>query len=402
MVDRLSTLQTFQLGLASILEREAELQRTQQELATGQKLLSPADDPSAAVQVLDIEEDLALVEQYGRNATLARSQLSLEESALSQLNIVLQRVRELAIQSNSAAQTPETRNTIAVELNERLNEMLAIANSKDGNDEFLFSGFQSRTQPFTRQGNTVSYQGDDGQRFLEIAQGSQVAVRDSGSRVFLQPRAGNGSFDFSADAANTGTAVVTGSSADSSFQRDDYRIQFIQALPTDPLTYEVYDGTATLVASGTYISGNGISFNGATVIVEGEPQHDDVIEVDSDPRQSMFVTVAELIDVLEASDDSATSDAAVANAVSSALSNLNRAVDNLLEVQTDVGVRLGRIDTQEQINADFDLSMRQALSDVQDLDFAEAISRLNLQLVALQAAQQTFVTTQRLSLFDYI
>ena len=402
MVDRLSTLQTFQLGLASILERESELQRTQPELGTGRKLLSPADDPSAAVKVLDIEEDLALVEQYGRNATLARSQLSLEESALSQLNIVLQRVRELAIQANSAAQTPETRNTIAVELDERLNEMISIANSKDGNDEFLFSGFQSRTQPFTRQGNTISYDGDDGQRFLDIAQGSQVAVRDSGSRVFLQPRAGNGSFDFRADSANSGTAVVAGTSADSSFQRDDYRIQFIQATPADAVTYAVYDSSASLVATGTYNAGDGIRFNGATVIVEGEPRHDDVIHIDSAPRQSMFVTVAELIEVLEASTDTAASDAAIANAVSSALSNMNQAVDNLLEVQTDVGVRLRRIDNQEQINADFELSMRKALSDVQDLDFAEAISRLNLQLVALQAAQQTFVTTQRLSLFDYI
>ena len=89
MVDRLSTLQTFQLGISTILEKQSELQRTQQELASGKKLLSPADDPSAAVQVLDIQEDLALVDQYGRNATLARSQLSLEETALSQVSSVL-------------------------------------------------------------------------------------------------------------------------------------------------------------------------------------------------------------------------------------------------------------------------------------------------------------------------
>lgn len=402
MVERLSTLQTFQIGIATILEKQAELQRTQQELAAGKKILSPADDPSAAVKVLDIQEDLALVDQYGRNATLARSQLSLEESALSQVGVVLQRVRELAVQANNAVQNPESREAISVELSERLNELVAIANSRDGNDEYLFAGFQARSQPFTRTGNDVSYNGDDGQRFLDIAAGSQVAVRDSGSRVFLAPRAGNGDFDFAADTANTGTAVVKDSSVSGSFIRDDYTLTFIQAAPTDPITYEVTDSSAAVVASGAYASGSEIVFNGARLVIEGVPEDGDAITVDGEPRQSIFTTISELVEVLEGTTTDASSNAAVANAVASGLNNLNQALDNVLEVQTDVGVRLSRIDTQETINEEFDLSLRTALSDVQDLDFAEAISRLNLQLVALQAAQQTFVTTQGLSLFDYL
>ena len=73
-----------------------------------------------------------------------------------------------------------------------------------------------------------------------------------------------------------------------------------------------------------------------------------------------------------------------------------------LEVRSDVGARLSRIETQEVVNQEFELALREILSDVEDLDVAEAISRLNLQLVALQAAQQTFVNTQGLNLFDYL
>ncbi|MEE4662247.1 MAG: flagellar hook-associated protein FlgL, partial [Halieaceae bacterium] len=168
MVERLSTLQTFQLGIATILDKQADLQRTQLELANGKKILSPADDPSAAVKVLDIEEDLARVDQFGRNAVIARGQLAQAETALSQIGVVLQRVRELAIQANNATQSPETRNAIAVELSERLDELVGIANTRDANDEFVFAGFQARSQPFTRSGNAVTYNGDDGQRFLDI------------------------------------------------------------------------------------------------------------------------------------------------------------------------------------------------------------------------------------------
>ncbi|MEO1079339.1 MAG: flagellar hook-associated protein FlgL [Pseudomonadota bacterium] len=401
MVERLSTLQTFNLGVATILDRQAELSRTQLEVATGRKILSPADDPSGAVRILDIQEDLALVDQYGRNASLARSQLSLEETALDQIGVSLQRVRELAIQANNATQSPETRAAISVELSERLDELVAIANSRDGNDEYLFAGFQARREPFSRSGNVVSYNGDDGQRFLDIAAGSQIAVRDSGSRVFLEARAGNGEFDFSAGAGNTGTAVVKDSGTSGAFTRDDYTITFTQASPSDPITYEVTDGAAASVATGTYASGSVIAFNGAEIVIEGVPEDGDVINIDSSPRQSVFTTVAELVEALESTTDDASSDAAVANAVASGLNNLDRALDNVLQVQTDVGVRLARLDTQDEINADFDLTLRETLSDVQDLDFAEAISRLNLQLVALQAAQQTFVSTQQLSLFDY-
>ena len=401
MVDRLSTLQTFQLGVSTILERQAELQETQLQVATGKKILTPADDPSGTVRALNVEEDLAIIDQYGRNASLAQGQLSLTETALTEVQTSLSRVRELAVQANNSPLSPENRQAIADELNQRLDELVDLANTRVGNDEYLFAGFQNTTRPFSRSGSTVTYNGDDGQRFLEIAPGSQVAVRDPGSRVFLAARAGNGDFDFRAG-ANSGTAVVKDSRAESGYVRDNYTVRFIQAVPTDPVTYEVTDGAAAVVATGTYVSGDAITFNGVTLVIEGEPANNDEIIVDGAPRQSIFTTVAELANALEADNGSPASDAAVANAVASGLNNLDQALGQVLEVRTDVGARLSRIETQEVVNQEFELALREILSDVEDLDLAEAISRLNLQLVALQAAQQTFVNTQGLNLFDYL
>jgi flagellar hook-associated protein 3 FlgL len=74
----------------------------------------------------------------------------------------------------------------------------------------------------------------------------------------------------------------------------------------------------------------------------------------------------------------------------------------VLELRTSVGARLNTIDSQGLVSEDQTLQLKAALSSIEDLDYAEAISRFNLQQVALQAAQQTYVQLGRLSLFDFI
>ncbi|MEM1144663.1 MAG: flagellar hook-associated protein FlgL [Pseudomonadota bacterium] len=401
MVDRISTIQIFQQGVTAILARQAEVSRTQQQLATGERISSPSDDPAGAVQILDIEEDLRQIDQFQRNAVQAEQQLALSDTTLGEVSSVIQRVRELTIQANNATQSAADRSLISSEIQARLEELVALANTRDASGEYIFAGFQAETQPFSRSGNTVSYAGDDGQRFLRIAAGTQVAVRDTGSRVFLSVPSGNGEFDFSVD-GNLGTATVGTISSNGAFVRDDYTITFIQALPTDPITYEVRDSAAALVSGGTYEAGATIDFAGASVTVTGEPADGDTIDIDATPNQSLFETVGEIVAALNQSVDTAASDAEVNTGLSSALINLDQALGNVAAVRSEVGARLNRIDSQQEINADFNLQLETTLTNVRDLDYTEAISRLNAQLLALQAAQQTYVQTQGLSLFNFI
>ena len=402
MLERISTLQIYRAGTAHILERQADLARAQEELSTGRRLLSPADDPAGAVRVLDIQEDLREVDQFQRNGVLAKGQLSLQDRTLSNITRVLRRVRELTVQANNATQGPEQHAAIARELDSRLNELVALANTRDANDEYIFAGFQARARPFTESGGAVTYRGDDGQRFLDIAAGSQVAVRDSGRRVFLAIPAGNGRFDFSVR-GNAGTAVVAEASAGSRFVRGDYRINFARAAPTDPLTYQVVDRADTVVAEGNYRSGEAIAFNGARVVVKGKPADGDLIRIDGAVSRSMFATVSKIAAALRRSSGAPAAAAEVNNALASGLYNLDQAIGNVLDVQADVGSRLNRVDAQHEINAEFNLQLKKTLSEVRDLDYTETASRLRLQLLALRAAQQTFAaTTRRLSLFNYL
>jgi flagellar hook-associated protein 3 FlgL len=351
---------------------------------------------------MDITEDLELVDQYSRNGDLAEGQLALEESVLADVGNVLQRVRELVVQANNATQSPETRNSIATEIEARLDELQALANTRDANGEYIFAGFQSNTEPFARQGNSFSYNGDDGQRFLQLGSSTQVGVRDSGFDVFVSIPSGNGTFDVEPNVANTGTGVVGATSVNGSFVPDDYTVSFIQAAPTDPVTYQVTDSTPAVIASGTYTAGDTIAFAGASLQFDGVPENGDSFDVTPSIKQDMFTSIQMMVNDLKNSGASPAETAVVNNSMGQALNNLDQALGHVLEIRSDVGVRLSQVDNQRSINESFTLQLQDTLSDIQDVDYAEAISRLNLQLTALQAAQQTYVKVQGLSLFNYL
>jgi len=164
----------------------------------------------------------------------------------------------------------------------------------------------------------------------------------------------------------------------------------------------VTDSSAGIVASGNYTPGEPINFAGASLVFEGQPADGDTFTVDPAPTRDLFSTVAALAGALSASGSDPAAQAAVNNAMARGLTNLDQAVGHILNTRAEVGARLQRIESQLENNAAFTLQLQQTLSEVRDLDYAEAISRFQQQLAALEAAQQTYITTQRLSLFNYL
>ena len=399
---RLSSAQIFQQGISAILAQQSKLAHTEQQLATGQRMLTPSDDPAAAVQVLSITEDLQLIDQYQSNGNIAEGQLALEETALSDVGTLLGRVRELVLQANNASQSPETRHSIAVEISSRLEELQGLANTRDSDGEYIFAGFQAKSVPFSRQGSSFSYNGDSGQRMLQLAGSTQVAVRDSGFDVFLDVLSGNGTFDIQQAATNSGTAVVGRSSENGAFVADAYDIVFSQAAPAAPVTYQVLDSSAAVISSGNYTSGETIDFSGVSIQFSGAPADGDNFQVSPSVRQDMFTTVHDIASQLDNTASMPSDIAALNNAMGQALNNLDQALQHVQEVRADVGVRLGRVDSQLDSNDSFNLQLQKTLSEIQDLDYAEAISQFDLQLVTLQAAQQSYVKMQGLSLFNFL
>ena len=398
----ISTTQIFRQGINAILSQQEALSRTQAEIASGKRIQTPSDDPSGAVKILDIEEQIATAEQHLRNGEFARTELYLEEGAMTGAQNVLQRVRELMIQANNDTQSESTRQGIATEVRARRDELLALANTRNASGDYLFSGFQTDSLPFSMNGGNVVYNGDQGQRRIQVGPSSLVPINDSGVDVFQLIKNGNGTLSVDNASSNTGSGIVQSLSQDNSLVSDTYTLNFIQLTPGDPVTYEVRDSSAALVSSGNYVSGDSIGFNGAVVVLNGAPANGDSFTVSPSVNQDVFATLNNIITALEAPSTELADNASFHNDMAEGLNDIDQALDNFLRIRSNIGSRLNNLDTQAEVNENFLLRMQDAASQVQGLDIAEAISRLSAQSISLEAAQKVFIEVQGLSLFDFL
>ncbi len=395
---RVSTSSMFS-GAQGMMQRlQAAIDYTQRQISSGRRILTPADDPVASSRAMDIREAVGRLDQFERNANVATNRLSREDAALGSVTNVLQRVRELALQANNSTQSDETRKLIAIEMREALDQLVQVANQRDSNGSYLFAGNLEGTQPVTRAGATYSYNGDQGQRFIQIAEGRQVADGDPGAAVFFNIRGGNGTFTSQADAANAGTGVVgAGSLVDPvAWDQGDYTVRFI-----DQTSYEVLDAGAAVVATGAFQPGDTVSFRGIEFSIDGQPEAGDQFDIAASRYKDVFSMVGDIADALERSSGDPASLALLNNSVNAGLQNIDQAIGNIIEVRAQVGSRLAAIETQLDSNGALELTFRATLSDIEDLDYTEALSRLSLEVTTLEAAQKSFVRTQSLSLFNY-
>jgi len=299
---RISTFQIYQQSVNSMLTQQADLAKTQQQLSVGKSILTPADNPAAAARVLELGQLIETNSQLQRNADSAETRLRLEEDVLTQTGDLLQVVRGLAVQGNNATYNAVDRQAIAFEVRARLDELMQIANSKEANGEYLFSGYKTSTTPFTDDGlGNFTYNGDQGQRELQIGPTRKIAASDDGNSMFMQIDDGAGGLS------------------------DMFSV--------------LYDFSVEMDAN--------------------TPNGNSIARIDS-------------------------------------------AIDLVSTKRASIGARLNSIDGQRETNTSFEIELQRNRSSLEDLDYAEAVSRFQRQNIALQASQQTFAKIEQLSLFNYL
>jgi flagellar hook-associated protein 3 FlgL len=385
--------------LAAVSQLQSNLAQTQNQVALGKSFTTPSQNPIAAGNVNSYNVALAQSQQFDRNANIAQNRLGLEDNALSQYQSALQSIRDLALQANNSTQTDQNRSAIAAQVQQIRDTLLSIANSQDGNGEYLFSGFSSKTQPFNLTATGATYAGDQGQRQIQIAAGRTIADGDNGSVVFAQLKTGNGVFQATAGAANTGTGALGATTvADATaYDGGTYAINF-----TAPNTYEVRDSSNALVTSGTYVSGQTIAFKGLQITLTGQPAANDTFSVARSANQDIFTTVQNLLNTLRSGTATPAAGAALNNSIGDAINNIDQALQQSSDVRASVGARLNAIDAQSSLGGNQQLQLKTLISNLQDLDYATALTTLNQQLTSLSAAQQSYTLTQGLSLFKYL
>lgn len=396
---RISSSQIFQNGLTGITANQAKLNRTQQEISSGQRLLNAADDPVGAVRAIGIDTAIAKADQYVENGVYARTRLSNQESTVSSVINALQRVHELALQANNASQSNESRAAIAREVGAQFDNILQLANTRGSDGAFLFSGYQEQSQPFTFSAGSTQYHGDDGRRELKLGPSRSIADADPGSRVFTGIRTGNGYFTAIAAMGNSGSAVIDSGTV-TDFGVWDQRSYTVQFTASD--TWQVLDDTSTVIASGDYTGNTDISFAGVSVKVSGPVATGDEFTVAPSDRSDVFAIVDRLFSTLQTEVVSGADRARQNNNINRSLSDIDQALNHLVEIQTSIGTRLNVVEQEEDINLNVKLQLQETLSGIRDVDVVEAATRFNQTLVALQASQQAFAKVQQLSLFNYL
>lgn len=406
---RISTASIYSNATNQLNSLQSTLARTQMQLSTNRRILTPADDPVASARVLEVSQSREMNSQFATNRASARSSLATVEGALQNAGDLLQDIQQLAVNAGNGTMLPGDRLKLATELEGRLEDLLGVANTTDGAGGYLFSGYMATTQPFSRTPGGAAYNGDQGQRQLQVGASRKMPLSASGSAVFENNLTGNGTFQTQAATSNTGGAIISsGSVVDRTLaeQRKSYTLTFATDASTPPVTiYTVVDDAGDPVAGhdgAVYQPGKAITFGGLSFDIKGEPAAGDAFTVEPSTKQSVFETVTDLIKTLKAPADGTAGKAALSNGLNTALDNLQQAHDNVLTVQASVGAHMKELDYLDSAGDDLDIQYAATLGDLQDLDVVKAISDFAQQQTTLQAAQMSFKTMSGLSLFNYL
>lgn len=410
---RISTLQAFNNGVNGIQRNYSNATRTQEQISTGNRILTPADDPVASVRLLQLEQQQSVLGQYNSNLTAAKNSLTQEEVTLNSVNTVLHRVRELALQAGNGALDPQDRKSIAAELGEREDELLSLMNTRNARGEYLFSGFQGKTQPFTIENGNYVYNGDEGQRKLQIASSLSIPISDNGKSIFENVvNAGRLKQEPNLETGSTlsvSAPLIQDELAFAKFPNGGITITFgsDNSYVITPEEVGATDLTGQLKADSTKTQS--IVFRGVVLQLDGSPVEGDMVAIglkvddkDGKPnaqKQGILNTIANLRKALE---DPSTGNVGVRDAVAVSLTNLDHGMVSVDQARGNIGARLNVIETTQTDNEDVSLINKGVQAELRELDYAEALSRLSLQTVILEAAQQSYVKISGLSLFNVI
>ena len=406
---RISTSMMFDTGTQNMLQLQTGLYKLQNQMSTGRRILTPADDPVAAAQALEISQRQSINAQFLDNQGSAASELSNLESTLRSVSDLISNVISKAAEADKPDISDLSRQAIAFEVNENFAQLLGLANSTDALGQHLFSGFRGETEPFAVSGSpgsrVTTYHGDDGHRQLQVEAGRMTDVSEAGSDVFVRIPMGNGQFTTTASAANTGTGTLGTSTTISGYDDSTYQLTF-----TAPGVYTLDVTTngvpAPSVTGLAYTTGSDIVLGPVgqqvKINISGTPASGDVFTVQPASNKDIFSTLDSMVKALNASISSPANKAAYKNQLSEIRLNLGQAYDHLLTAQTSVGARRLELENLTIAGTDRDLQYQTDLNKLQELDYVKAVSDMSSQKMVLEAAQLTFKQVSQMSLFNYL
>ncbi|TKD63819.1 flagellar hook-associated protein 3 [Cobetia marina] len=417
---RISTQTLYAQGVNSMLEQQAAFSKVSEQLASGKRVVNPSDDPSAASQAVTISQAQAVNEQFSDSRTTARNTLSLEESTLNQVTDTITRVQSLIVQAGNGTLSDSDRDALATEIEGSRDVLLGLANSTDGNGNYLFGGLQGDTAPFAEDG---TYRGDDHQRQQRVDSSRLMEVNHTGSQIFAGVASGSQSLAIQTSSRESSLPITFKGPEliDSSARVDgaSYTLDIdatgvtITGTDADGADVTMLDGDGNPLASPVaFRDGMTLAFNGLSMTLSGDEQQvleaqasgkaTQLVVEEGEASAEVFANLDSLITALATPIETDEDQAAFDNAIASASRQFRNSLDNVLTVRADVGTKLNELDALDLIGDDREINYAATRSDLIDLDYNAAISDYSLAQVGLQASQQAFSEISSMSLFDYL
>ena len=406
---RVSTNQVYDQNIRSIMDNQQDLLKTQEQLSTGKRIITPSDDPVGAASVLRLTEEIDQLDQFKRNNDLVTGSLEQQEAVLTNITNSINRARTLVVQAGSGILADQDLRAIGSELEQIKLEIVDLMNSQDADGNYIYAGYQSGNQAFTYNpastGNAITFSGDAGVNFIQLSHSSKIQSTSNGYEVFENVFA---RFKFSV----TGSSVTDLESANVSEQgtfdtffnknydpvtavNNDYQISFLaggQAQLTNV-------GTGTVIDSVSYTSGSPFTIQGMTFEAVANPG--DTIDFSLNPpeKKSMAQSLHEIQNILM---DDTIDNTQLQEAIADTLVGLDNGLEKISLERASLGSRLNIAESVYESNLDMEIAAKSSRSAIQDVDYAEASTEFAKQETALNAALATFPQVSELSLFNYI
>ena len=392
-------------------------------LSSGKKVLTAKDAPVENNTLQGYKNELQSIEQFKTNITQAENKNNRQEVSLSSAQDVLILAQESLINANNGAYNYDDLQSISQDLKSGLTQMIELANTQSESGDYIFAGYQSSTKPFSIDSdNQVFYSGDSGTQLLSISSLTQVTIARPGDDVFQ--KVPNATGDFSISYTNNTTPppepydvdeddpdvyvesarIVDRQSYNASAMTPDLTFDYTDTNADGITEVTVTDGSATIVHGPVdYIEGSTIAFNGMEIDLDGNPLPGDQFTMAESTEKSVFDTLKDAIEWIDTLGEGNLDDPKQHQVdYKHVLSQLNESFNHITSQRAEVGVTLKSIDTQKNVHLDVEVMLQTAAGNIENLDYAKAISDFEQKQLSLQAAQQTFSQVQGLSLFNYI
>jgi flagellar hook-associated protein 3 FlgL len=406
---RISTGQLYDRTIQSVLDNQANLSDVQQQLASGKKLLRPSDDPVGTAQVIRLTEEIELINQYKKNSNLLVNNLEQEETVLSSVNDAINRSRVLMLQSGNGIVGTDDRKAIAIEIGQIRDQIFDLMNSRNPSGEYIFAGFQSATPAFgfnpSAVGDKYIFEGDTGENKIKVSDTVSLEVNNSGFDVFEDVLSRLKSSITGSVGATNVSLNVQGQTAFDKFHEANYDaitpannefqiniLSATQAQVTNVASGAVFDTVD--FSSGSTTLYKGLEFN-----ITGIPG--DTVNFQLEPPQKKNIAET-LNNFVNALDNENITNVNFDEALADALAGLDNSLVNIANSISKIGGRRNTADSVFASNLNLEISNKVARSNIDEVDYAEAVSELSRQETALQAAQATFSRVTGTSLFDFI